>query len=85
MINASLTVRAHTANSHSKQGWEIFTDAAIHALARQRTGVVFLLWGKNAQEKKKLIGEEGGHLILECPHPSGLSAGAYTRSLLSST
>jgi uracil-DNA glycosylase len=52
MINASLTVRAHTANSHSKKGWEIFT----------------------AQEKKKLIGKEGGHLILECPHPSGLSA-----------
>jgi len=74
MINASLTVRAHTANSHSKKGWEIFTDAAIRALAKQRTGVVFLLWGKNAQEKKKLIGKEGGHLILECPHPSGLSA-----------
>lgn len=74
MLNASLTVRAHQANSHSKKGWEIFTDAAIRAVSKQRKGLVFLLWGKNAQEKERLIGKEGGHLILKCPHPSGLSA-----------
>ena len=74
MLNASLTVRAHQANSHSKKGWEIFTDAAIRALSKQRKGLVFLLWGKNAQEKERLIPKDGGHLILKCPHPSGLSA-----------
>jgi uracil-DNA glycosylase len=74
MLNASLTVRAHQANSHSKKGWEVFTDAAIRTLAKQREGLVFLLWGKNAQEKERLIGKDRGHLILKCPHPSGLSA-----------
>ena len=74
MLNASLTVRAHQANSHSKKGWESFTDAAIRTLAKQRKGLVFLLWGKNAQEKERLIAKDAGHLILKCPHPSGLSA-----------
>lgn len=74
MLNASLTVRAHQANSHSKKGWEIFTDAAIRAMSNRRKGLVFLLWGKNAQEKERLVGKDGGHLILKCPHPSGLSA-----------
>jgi len=74
MLNASLTVRAHQANSHSKKGWESFTDAAIRTLAKQRKGLVFLLWGKNAQEKERLIAKDAGHLILKSPHPSGLSA-----------
>lgn len=74
MLNASLTVRAHQANSHSKKGWETFTDAAVRALAKKRTGLVFLLWGKNAQEKEKLIDASRGHCVLKSPHPSGLSA-----------
>jgi uracil-DNA glycosylase len=45
------TVRDHQANSHAKKGWEMFTDAAIRAISQRRTGVVFLLWGKPAQEK----------------------------------
>jgi uracil-DNA glycosylase len=74
LLNASLTVRAHQANSHSKKGWENFTDAAIREIAKNRKGLVFLLWGKNAQEKEKLISKQNNHLILKCPHPSGLSA-----------
>ena len=74
MLNASLTVRAHQANSHSKKGWEVFTDAAIRALSKRRRGLVFLLWGKNAQEKERLIDKSGGHKVLKSPHPSGLSA-----------
>jgi uracil-DNA glycosylase len=74
LLNASLTVRAHAANSHSKKGWENFTDAAIREIAKNRRGLVFLLWGKNAQEKEKLISKANDHLILKCPHPSGLSA-----------
>jgi uracil-DNA glycosylase len=74
LLNVSLTVRAHQANSHSKKGWENFTDAAIREIAKNRKGLVFLLWGKNAQEKEKLISKQNNHLILKCPHPSGLSA-----------
>jgi len=74
MLNASLTVRAHQANSHSKKGWETFTDAAVRALAKNRSGLVFLLWGKNAQEKERLIDKSKGHKVLKSPHPSGLSA-----------
>lgn len=74
MLNASLTVRAHQANSHSKKGWETFTDAAVRALAKNRSGLVFLLWGKNAQEKERLIDRSKGHKVLKSPHPSGLSA-----------
>jgi len=74
LLNVSLTVRAHQANSHSKKGWENFTDAAIRELAKNRKGLVFLLWGKNAQDKEKLISKANGHLILKCAHPSGLSA-----------
>ncbi|CEF99878.1 Uracil-DNA glycosylase-like [Ostreococcus tauri] len=74
LLNVSLTVRAHQANSHSKKGWENFTDAAIRELAKNRKGLVFLLWGKNAQDKEKLISKANDHLILKCAHPSGLSA-----------
>ena len=74
MLNASLTVRAHQANSHSKKGWEVFTDAAIRSLSKKQTNLVFMLWGKNAQEKERLIAKDGNHLVLKCPHPSGLSA-----------
>ena len=75
MLNTSLTVRAHNANSHSKKGWEQFTDKAIEELAKARKNIVFLLWGKNAQEKEKLIKRSGNeHLVLKSAHPSGLSA-----------
>jgi uracil-DNA glycosylase len=75
MLNTSLTVRAHNANSHSKKGWEQFTDKAIEELAKARKNIVFLLWGKNAQDKEKLIKRSGReHLVLKSAHPSGLSA-----------
>ena len=75
MLNTSLTVRAHNANSHSKKGWEQFTDKAIEELAKARKNIVFLLWGKNAQDKEKLIKRSGReNLVLKSAHPSGLSA-----------
>lgn len=73
MLNASLTVRAHNANSHKKKGWETFTDKAISAISKHRTGVVFLLWGASAQSKESLINASKHH-VLKCAHPSGLSA-----------
>eukprot|EP00798_Chlamydomonas_sp_ICE-L_P015688 gene15688-21795_t len=73
LLNAVLTVRAHNAGSHSKKGWEQLTDAAIGALSRNRSGVVFLLWGRYAQDKSKLI-DSNKHHVLKAAHPSGLSA-----------
>ncbi len=73
MLNTVLTVRAHQANSHRGIGWENFTDAAIRALNEQDRPIVFLLWGKPAQMKKKMLNNKK-HLILEAPHPSPLSA-----------
>ena len=73
MLNTVLTVRAHQANSHRGIGWENFTDAAILALNQQDRPIVFLLWGRPAQMKKKML-TNPKHLILEAPHPSPLSA-----------
>lgn len=73
LLNTSLTVRASMANSHSKIGWQIFTDKVIEILNKREDPVVFLLWGGNARQKKKLITNKN-HLILECAHPSPLSA-----------
>ena len=73
MLNTVLTVRAHQANSHRGIGWEIFTDAAIRALNEQDRPIVFLLWGRPAQMKKKMLNNKK-HMILEAPHPSPLSA-----------
>lgn len=73
MLNTVLTVRAHMANSHHGRGWEEFTDAAIKALNEQDRPIVFLLWGRPAQMKKKML-TNPNHLILEAPHPSPLSA-----------
>jgi uracil-DNA glycosylase/endonuclease III len=73
LLNAVLTVRAHEPASHAGQGWERFTDATIQAISREREHVVFLLWGKHAQKKAKLI-DRGKHTILEANHPSPLSA-----------
>lgn len=72
MLNAVLTVRAHTPNSHKAKGWEKFTDAVISALSRRAEPMVFVLWGGYAQKKKKLIA--GHHVIHEGAHPSPLSA-----------
>jgi uracil-DNA glycosylase len=55
LLNAALTVRAREANSHSKQGWEQFTDAVISTINIQKSGIVFMLWGKPAQQKGKGI------------------------------
>ena len=73
LLNATLTVREHQAASHKNQGWERLTDAIIASLNQKTTPVVFLLWGNNARQKKKLI-TNPKHLILECAHPSPLSA-----------
>jgi uracil-DNA glycosylase/endonuclease III len=73
LLNAVLTVRAHEPASHAGHGWERFTDATIQAISRERDHVVFLLWGKHAQKKAKLI-DRGKHTILEANHPSPLSA-----------
>ena len=69
-----LTVREAQANSHKDKGWEAVTDAAVRTVSKERTGVVFLLWGAKAQAKEKLIDKSRGHSVLKCPHPSGLSA-----------
>lgn len=73
LLNATLTVRAHTAGSHQGRGWETFTDAAIRSLSEEREGLIFLLWGRHAQNKETLI-DAGRHYILKAPHPSPLSA-----------
>lgn len=73
LLNATLTVRAHQANSHQPLGWSEFTDAAIRALSARRKHVVYMLWGGYARSKRMLInGTE--NLILESAHPSPLSA-----------
>ncbi len=73
MLNTVLTVRAHMANSHRGKGWEEFTDAAIRALNTQNRPIVFILWGRPAQMKEKMLNNPN-HLILKAPHPSPLSA-----------
>ena len=73
LLNATLTVRAHAAGSHQKKGWEQFTDKVISTLSEKREGIVFLLWGGYAKKKGAKINTEK-HLVLECGHPSPLSA-----------
>lgn len=73
MLNTVLTVRAHQANSLRGIGWEEFTDAAIKALNQADRPIVFILWGKPAQNKKVML-DNPKHLILEAPHPSPLSS-----------
>lgn len=73
LLNATLTVRAHQAASHQRQGWEVFTDAAIRALSASREHLVFILWGGYARSKAPLI-DASKHLILQSVHPSPLSA-----------
>lgn len=73
LLNATLTVRENAAGSHQNKGWEQFTDAAVRALSREREGLVFLLWGSYARRKGAGI-DRRNHLVLECAHPSPLSA-----------
>lgn len=73
LLNATLTVRAHQANSHAMLGWQQFTDAAIRALATHRQHVVYMLWGSNARKKAMMIDRQN-NLVLESVHPSPLSA-----------
>ena len=73
MLNATLTVRANEANSHSKIGWQEFTNEAIRKVSEDKKNVVFILWGKFAQEKQALI-DESKHLVLKAAHPSPFSA-----------
>lgn len=73
LLNATLTVRAHMANSHSTIGWQHFTDAAIKALATEREHLVYMLWGGFARSKAYMIDKQK-NLVLESVHPSPLSA-----------
>jgi uracil-DNA glycosylase len=73
LLNSVLTVRAHQANSHQGQGWETFTDAVIRAMNMQAGPIVYFLWGRPAQAKKRML-YNPEHLVLEAPHPSPLSA-----------
>lgn len=73
LLNATLTVRAHMANSHRALGWGRFTDAAIKALNAHRNHLVFILWGGYARSKATLI-DSSRHLVLQSVHPSPLSA-----------
>jgi uracil-DNA glycosylase len=73
LLNATLTVRANLPGSHQRKGWETFTNAVISRLSEQRVGLIFLLWGRYAQEKEVLI-DTNRHYILKAAHPSPFSA-----------
>lgn len=73
LLNATLTVRANKPGSHQHQGWEEFTDAVIKTISERKEHIVFLLWGRYAQEKGKIINRSKHH-VLTAPHPSPFSA-----------
>ena len=73
LLNATLTVRAGQAGSHQGKGWEQFTDQVIRTISEWRAGIVFLLWGRFAQEKEALI-DTSKHYVLKAAHPSPFSA-----------
>lgn len=73
LLNATLTVRAHTAGSHQNKGWEQFTDKVITELSEKREGLVFILWGSYAKQKEALI-DQSKHFIIKSAHPSPFSA-----------
>ena len=73
LLNSTLTVRAGEAGSHQKKGWETFTDAVIKCVSEEKEDVVFMLWGKYAQDKGKII-EEYKHCVLKAKHPSPMAA-----------
>jgi len=73
LLNATLTVKAHSPGSHQNKGWEIFTDEVIRIIAEEKENIVFFLWGSYAQKKGARINRDR-HLVLESVHPSPLSA-----------
>ena len=73
LLNTTLTVREASPQSHKGRGWEILTDRIIEIINKKDSPVVFMLWGGNARAKKTLITSKH-HLVLECAHPSPLSA-----------
>ncbi|MER0441380.1 uracil-DNA glycosylase [Emticicia sp. W12TSBA100-4] len=73
LLNSTLTVQASSAGSHQNKGWEQFTDAVIRCINDEKEGVVFLLWGKYAQDKGKII-DTKKHFVLKSKHPSPMSA-----------
>ena len=73
LLNSTLTVQAASAGSHQNKGWEQFTDAVIRHINDEKEGVVFLLWGKYAQDKGKII-DTTKHFVLKSKHPSPMSA-----------
>lgn len=73
LLNSTLTVRAHQANSHKNKGWEILTDAIIKVVSEKDSPIAFLLWGNSAKEKEGLLSNPK-HLVLKAAHPSPLSA-----------
>lgn len=73
LLNATLTVRAKEAGSHQNRGWESFTNAVIEKISREKSNVVFLLWGRYAQAKETLV-DADKHLVLKAAHPSPFSA-----------
>ena len=76
MLNSILTVEAGRAASHSRIGWQEFTDAVIRYLSDNRSGIIFMLWGNYARSKKALI-DTSRHTVLEAAHPSPLAGGAF--------
>ena len=73
LLNTTLTVEKSKPLSHSKIGWEFFTDKVIELLSEKKQNLVFILWGKNAQAKNQII-DNSKHLIISSSHPSPLSA-----------
>jgi len=73
LLNATLTVSAESPGSHQNKGWEIFTDKIIELISNEKENIVFILWGKYAQNKGVII-DERKHLIIKSPHPSPFSA-----------
>ncbi|OCS83369.1 uracil-DNA glycosylase [Caryophanon tenue] len=73
LLNTVLTVRQGQAHSHKDKGWEIFTDTVIEKLSARDEPIIFVLWGRPAQQKERLI-DTTKHMILKAPHPSPLSA-----------
>ncbi len=76
LLNAMLTVQARSPASHQKIGWQNFTDAVIRRISEQKEGVVFMLWGNFARQKKALI-DQTKHVVLEAAHPSPLAGNAF--------
>ena len=76
MLNTVLTVEAKKSRSHAGQGWERFTDAVLESLNRRKKPMAFLLWGKDAQSKGRII-DNKSHLILQAAHPSPLAGGRF--------